>query len=238
MRRPSTTSSVALFVIRLNPRTRAPAWRATIVSWAVLMPTASPPKPRSIRISARVSNEGPASMMYTLAKRDAGPFRGLASGSPEPGIVGVGHGRESLAESVEVRAAERVVARQVDVVGDEHHVAGNERRARPPAAFVSMTVRTQREDRAQEQRRLAVGVALVWVCPAERAGPSACRRRGPRQMAGVTCDQRSGDVRDVGVPDRHALRRVEDIGDPAEARSEHDHQLRAGEPGVIREARG
>ena len=66
-----------------------------------------------------------------------------------------------------------------------------------------------------------------------RAGPSACRPRGPRSDGRRDLRPTSGDVRDVGVPDRHALRRVEDIGDPAEARSEHDHQLRAGEPGVI-----
>ena len=39
--------------------TRRPAWRATIVSGTVDMPTASAPSVRNARISAGVSNVGP-----------------------------------------------------------------------------------------------------------------------------------------------------------------------------------
>ena len=48
-----------------TPAPRIPMWRAATASTAVLMPTASAPSTRSMRISAGDSNCGPVSWQYT-----------------------------------------------------------------------------------------------------------------------------------------------------------------------------
>ena len=55
----ASDSPAARLVIRLKASTRRPSQRATTVSGTVLMPTASAPSVRSMRISAGVSNCGP-----------------------------------------------------------------------------------------------------------------------------------------------------------------------------------
>src|SRR5690606_32989291 len=56
---PAGPSPSARLVITETAATRSPQWRARIVSGTVDIPTASAPKPRIMRISAGVSNEGP-----------------------------------------------------------------------------------------------------------------------------------------------------------------------------------
>ncbi len=63
-----------------------------------------------------------------LVEADAGPFGGGAGPSRQLGVVRVGQGREPRAEDVDVGTEQRVVARQVEVVGDEHQLAGLESR--------------------------------------------------------------------------------------------------------------
>src|SRR5882672_3373925 len=56
---------VAISVTVLIARMSIPMWRATRTSGTVLIPTASAPKPRSMRSSAGVSKFGPATATYT-----------------------------------------------------------------------------------------------------------------------------------------------------------------------------
>ena len=143
-----------------------------------------------------------------------------------------------VAESVEVRAAQRVVPGQVQMVADEHHVARlvfGVQAAR--GVGEDDDARAEREDRAQKEGRLALGVSLVRVGPPRedhRAASRArsrrpARRRGPRRTRWA----HSGSRRSRS----DARSRVEELDDAAEPRAEDDGQLRARQARLIGQAR-
>ena len=60
--------------------------------------------------------------VHAFLQRYAGPFRGASRQGAEVRVERIGHGDEARAEVVQVRPRQRVVAGQVDDVGDQHHV--------------------------------------------------------------------------------------------------------------------
>ena len=83
----------ARLVIAETAATRRPAWRATIASGTVDMPTASAPRVRKARISAGVSKLGPGDReVDALAERDAEPPAARVQRRAQRGVVGVARG--------------------------------------------------------------------------------------------------------------------------------------------------
>ncbi len=111
----------ARLVTSETPNTSRPSARAAIASSTVDMPTRSAPSPRSIRISAGVSKCGPGSAAYTPSSRRR---VGLPGQRPQPRRVEVG-------EVDEPGADQRRAGGQVEVVGDQHRLAGPHPLAQP-----------------------------------------------------------------------------------------------------------
>ena len=156
------------------------------------MPTTSAPIARRKRYSARVSRFGPATATYTPSRR-AIPCSGgdRARERPQRRVVRRGHVGKARAEPIVVRPDERIVAEQVDVVGDQHQVAGRPVRIHSAAGV--------RHDRASSRRARAARAPETSPAGAnsprsDESGPASPRRlaaqRAAQQPAGVRLDGR------------------------------------------------
>ena len=101
-----------------------------------------------------------------LAEADPGPLGRVAGRGAQSRVVGIGERREARPEAIEVRAEQRIVTGEVDVIGDQHHVARLELRIEATGGVGEHErIDPERKHRAQQECRLAMRVALIWVSP-------------------------------------------------------------------------
>ena len=103
---------------------RIPLCTATITSGTVDMPTTSAPIIRKKRYSARVSRLGPVTA--TITPRCTASFLvAISANGNQLRSVGVAHIGKARAEPIIVDAHERIIAHEVDLIVDDHHIAGH-----------------------------------------------------------------------------------------------------------------
>ena len=131
--------------------------------------------------------------MYTPSRSaTARPLPGLLRRDPICRVVGIDHGRERAPNRSRFGPVSGLSPEQVDVVGDQHNVAGIEVRVETPAALVSTTVSTpERQRGAQQESRLALRVALVGMRPAGQQDRGRTGDGTGDRLAGVAFDGRA-----------------------------------------------
>ena len=98
----------------------------------------------------------------------------------------------------------------------------------PPAALVSTSVlHAQRQDGAQQQRRLAVAPALVRMGATGEHHHRGPGRAPDDQLAGVALHLGAGHIRDVAVRDSEAGLGVEQVDHAAQPGAEHERRAAA-----------
>src|SRR5437870_3240016 len=161
------------------------------------------------------------------AVREAQPNRPsrLVGNSTQPRRIHFGHIGESRAKPIIVRTDERVGPHQVDVIVDDHqralreagiHASGRVGENHRPDA--------EQAERADGERHRRPAMAFVHVAAAGQRRNRAAAHRSDDELAVVTDDARDGPVRKVPVRHRHRV--GERSGEIAEARTEHDSDLR------------
>jgi len=143
----------------------------------------------------------------------------------QPRRPGFGHVREAEPDRIGVRADERVAAGEVDVVADEHQRPRAEARVEA-AGGVGQQDRT-RAQAFEEEYRLddeAGVVALVEVEPPLEHDDGPLLQRTQQQPAGMAGGGRGRPARHVREGNR--LDVPELVGQAAQARAEHDPELR------------
>ena len=187
----------AMFVTRAKARTSMPAWRATIASGTVDMPTTSAPRVGEHpdlggRLVARAGQAG------VDAGREAQPepLGLLPRKRPQRAGVDLGHVGEAHAEPVVVGSAERVGTDQVQMVGETDEVARPQRRVdaaggrgqdqgrRRPGAGAPGRGRSRRPGRGL--RTCETGLARSRPVPRRACRPGDSRD-GRRRLAAGKC---------------------------------------------------
>ena len=162
--------------------------------------------------------------VHALPQQDPLVQRHLARQRAQQLVVRLRHVREARPQRVVVRAHERVVAQQIDVVGDEHQVARVPQRVHAAAGVRDdEDARAESPQHAHGERDLLEGVALVAVEPALHRDHAPAGEGPEQELAGVTLDGREGKPRDLLVGD--ARRDRELAGEAAQAGAEDDRDV-------------
>ena len=156
-----------------------------------------------MRYSARVSRFGPGTATYTPS-RSAIPFscHRRADGAQRLVVRRAHVGKPVAERRIVIRPDQRIVAEQVDVVGNQHQVA-----RRPLRMHAAARVRhderrrAQRAQHAHRERHLLQRVALVAVKAALHRHHPLAAERPAHEPARVRFHRREWETRDVGVRD-------------------------------------
>ena len=161
----------------------------------------------------------------------------------QAGRPGVGHVREALADRWRIRADQRVLAGQVEVVADHHQRSGPERRIEPAGRIREHD--HARAEAAEQQHRLddePRRVALVEVEAALEHDDGLAAERPEQQPADVARGRRGRPARQLVERDGDGV--LEIVGEAAQPRAQDDpdlgHERRSRANGCLErvEARG
>src|SRR6185312_9978899 len=128
---------------------------------------------------------------------------GRARGFPPRLRVSLAHVGETGTKRFIVRARQRILAEQIDVVGNQHKLSGSEGRIYPTRRIrQDNRIHTHRAQDTHSVYRLPGGVALVEVCAARERGYRHAVDMSDNELSGVAGRRRWGPVGNLAVRDR------------------------------------
>ena len=182
-----------------RPSTRIPPCTATMTSGTVRHPHDVGADRRAAIDTRRASRGSVPSRRRTRlrAARFPAPRRPRAPARAAPASYGADMSGNRGPEPVVVRADERVVAEQVDVVGDQHQVARRPERIHPAAGVRhDERLRAERAQHAHRKGHLLQRVALVAVKAALHRDDRLSAERAAQQPAGVRSPPSRAETRE------------------------------------------
>ncbi len=199
----SGETPAARFVTHETARQRMPMCRAASTSGTVDMPTMSAPSTRSMRISAGVSNAGPSQAAYTPSPRST-PSRSAAARAAARSVrvVRVRQVRKARSEALVVRADQRRLPLEVEVIGDDDELPGLEVVVdRPDRVREHERAHAEQPEHADPEDDLCRRESLVQMRPAAHHGHGHAAERPDDEHAGVPDGRGHRPARDVLVRD-------------------------------------
>ena len=162
--------------------------------------------------------------VHAFTQHDLVIHRDLARELAQPGIIRRGHVREARTLGSDVRPDQRIIAEQVDVVGEEHEVAREPQRMHPARDVGDdQCLRAQRPEHPHRESDLLQRVALVAMEAALHDREFAFPHRAEQQAAGVRLDRRRRESGDLRIGDRGLGGGLQLVGERTKAGTQ-DHR--------------